>query len=311
MSCGSFPRCGMCCVQSPRKLNRHCVSFIAVVAASGTNMSFALNGMSWHIPDLGMCRNFTDLTRAWIFVEFVSLPLKCICLTKVASMPAPYPARSSWCHQCNVSKWYSALCPGSRDVYRLWQMVGKLMWPWSRVFLIFFAWLYFWSFLPDWNRKAHIHQINGCILRCCCSVLCLTLCNPMDCSTPGFPVLHYFPEFAQTHIHWVGDAIQPSHPLLSLSPPAFGLSQHQGLFQWVSSLQQVARVLELQTQHQSFQWIFRVDFLWDWLVWSPGCPRGLKSLLQHHSLKAYWVPETILSALAKRLHLAGELWSGL
>ena len=91
--------------------------------------------------------------------------------------------------------------------------------------------------------------------------LCLTLCNPLDCGTPGFPVHHQLPEFAQTYVHQVGDAIQPSHPLLSLSPPAFNLSQHQGLFQWVSSLHQVAKVLEFQLQHQSFQWIFRTDFL--------------------------------------------------
>ena len=98
---------------------------------------------------------------------------------------------------------------------------------------------------------------------CCCSVtqLCPTLCDPMDCSKPGFPVLHNLPEFTQAHVHWVGDAIQPSYPLLSPSPPAFNLSQHQGLFEWVSSPHQVAKVLEFQLQHQSFQWIFRVDFL--------------------------------------------------
>ena len=90
---------------------------------------------------------------------------------------------------------------------------------------------------------------------------CLMLCDPMDCSTLGFPVLHYLLKFAQIHVHWVSDAIQPSHPLLSPSPPAFNLSQHQGLFQWVSSLHQVAKVLEFQLQHQSFQWIFRTDFL--------------------------------------------------
>ena len=90
--------------------------------------------------------------------------------------------------------------------------------------------------------------------------LCPTLCNPIDCSKPGLPVHHQFPEFTQTHAHWVGDAIQPSHPLSS-SSPAFNLSQHQGLFQWVSSSHQVAKVLELQLQHQSFQWIFRTDFL--------------------------------------------------
>ena len=84
-------------------------------------------------------------------------------------------------------------------------------------------------------------------------------CNPMDCSTSGFSVLHQLPELAQTHVLWVGDAIQPFHSLLSLSPPAFNSSKHQGLFQWVSTSHQVTKVLELQ--HQSFQWIFRTDFL--------------------------------------------------
>ena len=93
-------------------------------------------------------------------------------------------------------------------------------------------------------------------LRSCCSVAqsCLTLCGPMDCSTPGFPVLHYLLESAQNQVHWVGNAIQSSYPLLSPSPPVLNLSQHQGLFQWISSSHQVAKVLELQ--HQSFQWIF-------------------------------------------------------
>ena len=100
------------------------------------------------------------------------------------------------------------------------------------------------------------------IFLCCCSVTksCLTLCNPTDCSMPGFPVLHHLPEFAQTHVHWVNNAIQSSHPLSPPSPPAFSLSQDQGLFQWVSSLHQVAKVMEHQLQHQSFQWIFRIDF---------------------------------------------------
>ena len=89
----------------------------------------------------------------------------------------------------------------------------------------------------------------------------LTLCDPMDCSTPGFPVLHHLLELAQTHVHWVGGAIQPSHPLSSPSPPALNLSQHQGLFQWVSSSNQVAKVLGLQLQCQPFQWILTVDFL--------------------------------------------------
>ena len=84
---------------------------------------------------------------------------------------------------------------------------------------------------------------------------------PWDCSMPGLPVHHQLPEFTQTHVHQVGDAIQPSHPLLSPSPPAFNLSLHHGLFRWVSSLHQVAKVLEFQLQHQSFQWIFRTDLL--------------------------------------------------
>ena len=97
---------------------------------------------------------------------------------------------------------------------------------------------------------------------CCCSVVqsCLTLWDTMDWSTPHFPVLHYLLKFALSHIHWVHDAIQPSHPLLPPSP-AFNLSQHHSLFQWVGSSHQVTKVLELQLQHLSFLWTLRVDFL--------------------------------------------------
>ena len=91
--------------------------------------------------------------------------------------------------------------------------------------------------------------------------LCPALWDPMDCSMPGLPAHHQLPGLAQTHVHLVNDTIQPSHPLSSPSPPAFNLAQHQSLLQWVSSLHQVARVLEFQLQHQSFQWIFRTDFL--------------------------------------------------
>ena len=90
---------------------------------------------------------------------------------------------------------------------------------------------------------------------------CLTLCGPMNRNTPGLPVHHQLPEFSQTHLHWVGDTIQPSHPLSSPSPPALNLSQHQGLFKWVSSLRRVAQVLAFQLQHQSFQWTPRTALL--------------------------------------------------
>ena len=87
---------------------------------------------------------------------------------------------------------------------------------------------------------------------------CPTLCDPMDCSMPGFPVHHQLWELTQTHVYWVSDAIQPSHPLLSPSPPVFNLSQPQGLFQWVSSLQQVAKVLEFDSA-----WVLPVN-IQDW-----------------------------------------------
>ena len=90
---------------------------------------------------------------------------------------------------------------------------------------------------------------------------CLTLCIPMNYRTPGLPVHHQLPEFAQTHVHWVSDAIQPSHPLSSPSPPALSLSQHQGLFQWVSSSHQVAKLLEFQLQPQFFEWTPGTDLL--------------------------------------------------
>ena len=95
-----------------------------------------------------------------------------------------------------------------------------------------------------------------CPLCCLVTKLCPILWDSMDCSTAGLPVLHYPPEVTQTHVHWVSDAIQPSHPLSSPSPPAFNFSQHQGLFQWVGSSHLVAKVLELQLQLESFQWIF-------------------------------------------------------
>ena len=104
------------------------------------------------------------------------------------------------------------------------------------------------------------------------SELCPTLCSPMNCSTPGLPVHHKLPEFTQTHVHWIDDAIQPSHPLSSPSPPAPNPSQHQGLFQWVNSLHEVAKVLEFQLYHQSFQRTPRTDLLQNGLVGFPCSP---------------------------------------
>ena len=129
---------------------------------------------------------------------------------------------------------------------------------------------------------------------------CLTLCDPMDCSTPGLPVHHQLLEFTQTHVHWVSDAIQPSHLLLSLSPPAFNLSQYQGLFKWVSSSHQVAKVLEFQLQHQSFQWTFRTPDMWigcyGWfLVSFLFCTIKISSTLQScYESKEGKVPSTTL-----------------
>ena len=104
---------------------------------------------------------------------------------------------------------------------------------------------------------------------------CPTLCNPMSHSTPGLPVYHQLPEFTQTHVHRVGGAIQPSHPLSSPSAPAPNPSQHQSLFQWVSSSHEVAKVLEFQLQHQSFQWTPKTDLLQNGLVGSPKAWRSI------------------------------------
>ena len=132
----------------------------------------------------------------------------------------------------------------------------------------------------------------------CCStdMSCLTICDPIDCSiphhllesdVPHHPLPPHILEFAQVHIHWIGDVIQQSHPLSSSAPSAINLSQHQGLFQWVSSSHQVTKVLELQLQHQSLhhQYSGLISFRTDWfdLLVFHGT---LKSLLQHYRLKA-------------------------
>ena len=118
----------------------------------------------------------------------------------------------------------------------------------------------------DQNDLTYAAVLIFCCFFFCCSVSksCPALCNPMNCILPGFPVLHHLPELTQTCVHRVDDVIKASHPLSSPSP-AFNLSQHQGLFQRVNSLHQPAKVLELELElhHQSFQCIFRIDFLQD------------------------------------------------
>ena len=110
----------------------------------------------------------------------------------------------------------------------------------------------------------------------------------MDCRMPGFPVHHQLPELAQTRVHWVGDAIQPSHPLLFPSPPAFNLSQHQGLFQWVSSLHQVAKVLKIQKKQKTFN---LKKNTWDSLECHPDYlyPRIVVSLCFYLGVLKLWL----------------------
>ena len=140
----------------------------------------------------------------------------------------------------------------------------------------------------DWLwGNLHLALMGGAMLSSV-TQSCRTLCDPMDCSTPGLLVHHQLPEFTQIHVHWVGDAMQLSHHLSSPSLPAFNLSQHQGLFQWVSSSRQVAKELEFQLQHPVLPMNIQDWFplgLTDWfdLLAVQGT---LKSLLQHRSSKA-------------------------
>ena len=113
----------------------------------------------------------------------------------------------------------------------------------------------------------------------------VTLCSSLDCSTPGFPIHHQHRELAQTHVHWVSDAIQPSHPQSFPSPPAFNLSRHQDLFQWVSSSHQVAKVLEFQ--HQSFQWTLRTNFPLGWTGWISLQSKGLSRVFSNKTVQKH------------------------
>ena len=143
-------------------------------------------------------------------------------------------------------------------------------------------------------EHGHFVTLKNC---CCYSVTKSfpTLCDSMDYHAPGFPVLHYLLKFVQIHFHWVDEAIQPSLPLLPFSPFAFNLSQHQGLFQWVGSSQQVAKLLKLQLQYPSLQWIFRIDFLLGLTVCSPCSPRDSQESSPTPKLKS--INSSVLSFL--------------
>ena len=131
-----------------------------------------------------------------------------------------------------------------------------------------------------------IKPVNPVVVVAVQLLSCVWLCDPMDCSTPVLSVHHQFLEFTQTHVHWVSDSIQPSHPPLSPSPPAFNLPQHQGLFKWVSCSHQVAKVLELQLQHSpSSEYSRLVSFRNDWFDFL-AVEGTLKSLLQHHHFES-------------------------
>ena len=147
--------------------------------------------------------------------------------------------------------WNLLPLPLSFQIYPFWNVIVHPLshhcileeYTWSHRFKVKDQFAYRWSYL-----KFHLYMIQfNSVARSC-----TTLCDYMNRSTPGLPVHHQLPESTQTHVHWVGDAIQPSHPLLSPSPPSLNPSQHQGLFKWVNSSHQVAKVFEFQFQHQSF-----------------------------------------------------------
>ena len=139
---------------------------------------------------------------------------------------------------------------------------------------------------------------------------CLTLCDPMNHSTPGLPVYHQLPEFTQIHVHRVSDAIQPSHPLSSPSLPALNPSQHQSLFQWVNSSHEVAKVLEFQLYHHSFQRNPRADILQNGLVGSPCNPRDSQESFPTPQFKS--INSSVLSLLhSPTLTSIHDYWNGL
>ena len=154
-------------------------------------------------------------------------------------------------------------------MFNLWGLVKHLAtiqrWPMNSLRVEAHTCLHTRAGLHSQHPQKTRPGLTGIVSRCvsdCCSVThsCLTLCELMDCRKTGLPVHRQLLEFTQNHVHWVGDDIQPSQPLSLPSPPAFNLSQHQGLFKLVNS-HQVSKVLEFQLQHQSFQWTPRADLL--------------------------------------------------
>ena len=146
----------------------------------------------------------------------------------------------------------------------------------------------FWSIFNVNLKIICSFQTLGIVLKfvncyfCSAAHSCPTLCDPTDRSTPGLPVPHHLLRFAQVHVHCIGEAVQPAHPLMLSSPSALSLSQHQGLSQWVFHSHQMTKILELQLQHQSFQWIFRKIDCFDLLA----VQGTFRSVIQHHSTKA-------------------------
>ena len=175
--------------------------------------------------------------------------------------------------QARILEWVAISFSRGYSWPKVWTQVshnaGRLFTTWATVVDIFYI-----------NIYIVIYTYSCSVIK-----LCLTLCDPTNCSMPGLPVLLCLPEFAQTHVHWVSEAIQLSHPLLPTSPFALSFSPYQGLFQWVNSLHWVFEVLELQLQHQSFQWIFRTKFPLG-LTSLILLFKGLSRVLQQHSSKA-------------------------
>ena len=173
------------------------------------------------------------------------------------------PTGSTWVCASSGSWWWTGkpgmlLSMGSQKVRHGWVNWTVLFLELSLLILKIFV--YFYHLNHGYKTLLYIWSIYWYCF-CLFAESCPAPYNPMNCNIPGSSVLHYLPKFAQTHIYWVGDVIWPTHPLSSPPPPAFILSQHQGLSQWFGSLHQVAQVLELQLQSLSFQWIFKVDFL--------------------------------------------------